>query len=164
MVLIDGLVVANWSQLMTDRWHHREFGEVSNTSSSSVSAPFMSPCRPGEQRAGQGSGWLTDEFHSQQLCICLPPQVTGSCKWVGHTPGGSSPRVHGNGLSSAVSRSSRGVRWHHRAGSAAGWDGVERSRRERGHDGDAAVGGGWRGRGVNVKQAQSPALLSTFAY
>lgn len=82
---------------------------------------FMGACRAGEQCEGAGSRRLAEEPVGNGLCVgSTILLVTGCGKWAGRTRGGSSPRVHGNGLSSAVSRSNRGFRWHHRAGSATG--------------------------------------------
>lgn len=103
----------------------------------------MGMCRAGEQvcKVGlKGRGVKMAHGWTCRKHWVLDKSFIGSGKWAGRTPGGRSPRVHDNGPSSAVSQSSRGVRWRPRAGSVAGWGGAEWSRRERGHDGDA-VGG-----------------------
>lgn len=141
---------AEWTRLVIDRWHYRQFGEVSNRMSSSLAARWLPLSKhfwaSAEQGGGVRGGVETAHWWKlrEPMCICLSQQVIGTGKWAGRTPEGSSPRVHGNGPSSAANQSSRGVQWHHRAGSVAGWGGVEWSRRERGHDGDAVEG--WRKR------------------
>lgn len=112
----DESVAAEWTRLVIDKGHHRGNGrsqwthdeQLAYSSSVVCSEKLLRKCRAGELsewRGGEGSGggWM---------CILIDSsgQVIGSGKWVGRTPVGSSPHVHGNGLSSAVSRSSRGVR------------------------------------------------------
>lgn len=121
-------------------WRVASQGVVSNTVSSSLTVRFLLQTFYGlvqSRRAVQreqdedGRNWREPKH------ISRPHQVTGTGKWAGRIPGGSSPRVHGNDPASALNQSSRGVLWHHREGSVVEWDGAEWSRRERGHGGGA---------------------------
>lgn len=118
-------------------WHGKICNKWAEAHHSFAPKIFLYKCKAVEQCQGAGSWWDAEE----PVGWLTPLQFTGTGKLAARIPAGSNPRGLGSAPSSAWSRSSQWVQWHHRAGSAAGMSGGGRSRRGHVRDVDAVEEG-----------------------
>lgn len=102
------------------KWHPQKESQMSETPrlfSTFLSDVWKSWTEEKQNKATWSSGrWFEWSRVSLSLCSHI---VIGSGKSAARTPVGSSPRVHGNGPSSASGRSSPRARWRRRGGTLA---------------------------------------------